>query len=190
MTDLSRREAIKLAAGGLVAAVAPLPALAATIKAPIAASAVLPAWAVGTPGEWDWRVIEAATELEARFAWLDDGGPGSDCEQGGKAGEREDCDCDSCSEFRGLDTDRKEHWDGKGVIAGDGMWFESGLGAYCSRCNEEAFSHDGGAVVAGEVVCGECMTLADWDIADPERAAELRAEAEEERLADLEEARA
>jgi hypothetical protein len=168
MSELTRREALTLSAAALaVAALPAVPSLAA--PQPILA----PAWTVGTPGEYNWQAIFAETEDAARRAWVEDYAGFTCCENGK---ESEECDCEFCHHFHGdLEVNRVPKWDGKSKIeAAD--WFAAGMGHVCSRCGEETSAEDDGHPVGKEAVCHDCMTLADWDIVDPERAAELRAE--------------
>jgi hypothetical protein len=171
MAEITRRDALALAGAAVLAAAIP-PAEAAI--APTAPP--LPAWAVGTPGEWNWQAVEALTEHEAKLAWIRDQYQIEECEDG--CGGSDECDCEFCDHLRSLEADRKPKWDGKSVTAGDTTWFASGLGAYCDRCSYETSRDECGHVVNNEVVCEQCMTLADWDIVDPEHAAELREESE------------
>ena len=176
---MNRRQFICTA---VAAAAMPLPVPLA-IKAAPAASPLLPAWTVGTPGEWDWQVVRAKTNEDAVTAWAEESGyyKGEDCSDG------PDCECDFCWQTAGVDADRQERWDNIDVTAGDEHWFKAGMGSNCKRCGYETFQEEGGRFVAGAVVrgdcmtfgaviCGDCMTLADWEIVDPERAAELRDE--------------
>ena len=169
MTELSRRDLLIGAAA--VAAVANIP----TLPAMAASAEVIPAWVVGTPGEFDWQHIIARTEEEARrFFAAEVVGGETACEEGGA----DDCDCEFCQSFNGVEAERKPMWDGKsydGITPGD--WLRSGTGHICSRCSYETFREEGGHGVGNEAVCEECMTLADWDIVDPGRAAEIREDA-------------
>lgn len=163
---LNRRELLSLTAASVAAAALPtLPSVAST-PAPVN----LKAWAVGTPGEFDWQHIIAETEDQARryFAAEVCGGD-SFCEEGGA----DDCECEFCISYGSSEAERKPMWDGmESPKAGD--WLRAGLGTMCSRCSYETFPHDGGNAIGDEAVCEECMTLADWNIVDPEHAAELR----------------
>jgi hypothetical protein len=164
MTQLSRRELLIGAAA--MAAVANIPTLP-DVAAP---TEIIPAWAVGTPGEFNWQHIVARTAEEAerifRAEWCDDSCEG---EEEAPCGE-----CDACT--LDIDATRVKAWDGKtDIFSAD--WLDAGLGTYCSRCSYECFADNGAKNVNGEAVCEECMKLADWDIVDPEYAAELRDEA-------------
>lgn len=168
--SMSRREVLIGAAA--VGAAVSLPAVAGGTAW---TTPPMPAWSVGTPGEWDWQVIKAATEHEAKIAWLSDMHSIEPCEK--CAGHPvEGCECEAAEYMSGIDADRRPEWDGKTVVAGDATWFSAGLGAYCGRCGSEAFRDDGGRAVKAEVVCEDCMTIEDWDVVNPERAAEMRAE--------------
>lgn len=169
MTGITRREALTLAIGA--AAVAAIPA--APIEASIMPAAPsMPAWVVGTPGEFDWQFSLGRTAEEAIHNYVCEAVGGDGCEDGGEP----DCDCEWCDKIRGVEAERKPMWDGKrdeDITPGD--WIRSGTGHLCSRCSYETFPEEGGHGVGKEAVCSECMTLADWDIVDPAHAAELRA---------------
>lgn len=75
------------------------------------------------------------------------------------------------------DAERKPKWDNIIVTGGDATWFNAGMGAGCSRCSEESFADNGDYVVGSNIVCQGCMTIADYEIVDPEHAAELREDA-------------
>lgn len=126
-----------------------------------------PAWIVGTDGDWNWSVIRMPTESEAIAFWKEDHfGFVCDCP------ENEPDTCDGCN--CGHEAERMPKWDDIDVRAGDATWFKAGMGANCSRCWEESFYDNGDHAVGNIVVCQGCMTLADWEIIDPEYAAELR----------------
>lgn len=172
----SRRDVFKLAAGAIAAAATPAPlAIAAEAAATMAPAATRLAWAVGTPGEFDWQHITAGTEDEAirRYACETVGGDG--CEDGGE----DDCECEWCLVIGSVEAQRQPAWDQKSETT-NADWLRVGMGSFCSRCGYETISEEGGHAVGDEAVCADCMTLADWDIVDPERAAELRTEIAEE----------
>lgn len=140
----------------------------------------MPSWAVGTPGEDNWKVIQAATAELAKRAWVSDhygAQMAENCNEDGNCPEST-C-CEFCYQLNGfdLDAERHEEWDGKAVEAGDATWFASGLGAYCTRCDFETCPDSGGHLVEKEIVCDDCMTIADWWIVDPETARDLAEEA-------------
>lgn len=169
MAELSRRELLVGAAA--VAAAANIPAI---IPSPAAAPA-LPAWVVGTPGEFDWQFQVGRTAEEAIRNYVCEIVGGDGCEEANDP----DCDCEWCYKIKSVEAERKPMWDGKRedeIAPGD--WIRSGTGHTCSRCSYETFPEEGGHGIGREAVCSECMTLADWDIVDPEHAAELRAEQE------------
>ena len=165
MNHLSRREMLIGAAAVAVAANIP-----AAIAAPSVPAEVLPAWVVGTAGEFDWQHVTGRTAEEAIHNFLCERIGGDGCEEGNEP----DCDCEWCSTIGGLEVERKPMWDGKDDVT-PGDWLRSGTGHICSRCSYETFREEGGHGVGDEAVCAECMELADWDIVDPEHAAELRA---------------
>ena len=138
------------------------------------AAARLPAWMVGTPDEYDWQVIRAATEEEAIAEWLDDVGIECECGEVLDSGEVIGPeDCYRCS--HSVEAERSTYFDDiDNPKAGD--WLRAGMGAHCSRCDEEVHVEAGGHAIGDEAVCEDCMTLEDWRIADPARAAEMEAE--------------
>jgi hypothetical protein len=146
-----------------VAAAAKLPTAGAVAKP----AEVIPAWAVGTPGEFNWQHIVARTAEKAERVFRAENCD-FECEEDTLCGECEGCTMEVVAE-------RKPVWDGlENPTSAD--WLRAGSGTYCSRCSYETFPEENGHPVGDEAVCEECMTLADWDIVDPERAAELRAQ--------------
>jgi hypothetical protein len=168
MNALSRRDILVGAAA--IAATASIPTLPAIAESATVAKDVIPAWIVGTPGEFDWQHVGGRTAEEAIRNFVCETVGGDGCEEGNEP----DCDCEWCYAIIGLEAERKPMWDGKSDVT-PGDWLRSGTGHVCSRCSYETFPEEGGHPVGDEAVCEECMTLADWDIADPERAAEIRA---------------
>jgi hypothetical protein len=179
MSKVTRRHALQLGAAALTAAI--VPATTAIAQAPT----LLPAWFVGTAGEWDWEFVRGATEQDAILNYLGERGLGITCEavEEGEPVPPEDCDCEVCMVIGRVDAERKTGLDNVRNPTKAQM-FENGLGQYCDRCDYEAYPNESGYVVGSEVVCSDCMTIADWDVVDPERATELRAE-KETRLARL-----
>lgn len=163
MTELSRRDLIVGAV--VMTAAANLPAMPA---AAVAQAPVIPAWAVGTPGEFNWQHIIARSAEQAERIFRNEHCD-FECDEDSPCGECEGCTLD-------LFAERKPDWDGK-VEVSSGDWLRSGSGSMCSRCSYETFPEEDGHAVGDEAVCSDCMTLADWDIVDPERAAEMRADA-------------
>lgn len=104
-------------------------------SAPIAP--LLPAWVVGTSGDWNWRVIRASTEADAVSAWCN-------AEYG------------RCSPVEGVLAERHEEWDDVHVETGDERWFKSGMGVNCDQCGYEAFIDHGGALDGSEFICEDC----------------------------------
>lgn len=128
----------------------------------IAEPARMPMWAVGTYGEYNWMAVAAPSREGAVKAFLD------------LAGYEDEAEYEAP-----LDVQRCASWD---VLKGEpspGDWLRAGMSHVCSRCNFEISFCDGRAV-ADEAVCDDCMTLADWDIVDPEYAAEIREDWAEE----------
>lgn len=168
MNKISRREIMVMSAAAAMSAAIP-PAIAAVV--PAAPSLDLKAWAVGScDGEWDREHIVAKTRAEARHLWA---GSWS----AGKCNCKDDpgVTCDYCCAIDRAEVLRKPQWDGKEKLT-RGDWIRGGMGTYCSRCANETYGEEGGAAIGDEAVCEDCMTLADWDIADPSKADEIREE--------------
>jgi hypothetical protein len=154
----------------------PADALAPTIPAiaappPIAAPPGR-AWLVGTPGEFDWQVTRAPDVTTAMRFWAEDQYGECDCAAVRASGDDPGYLCDACrAEVAAV---RVEAFD---AIAdpSPGDWLRAGHGHVCTRCFTETHNESDGRAVGSEAVCEECLTLADWDIIDPERAAEMRA---------------
>lgn len=181
MGEVSRRTL--LATLGAAAIAARLPAEANVPVAPVAkiVKPPLPTWIVGTPGEWDHQIIRAATrELAVRLRCEEcDYDGDSDADPAvGEGGP--DCECEACLANGGYEATRVQEWDGRPEeTIGSGDWLKVAFAANCERCGYET-DHEYGHNVAGKAVCDDCMTLADWDVVDPEHAAELRADMADE----------
>lgn len=173
MTDISRREALTLGAAAVAVATVPNIPFAA---APTVAAPRLPVWLVGTDGEFNWGSFRAGTEEAAKALWAEEQCGLDTCETGDSSG---DCDCEYCGTLANADAQRMAKLDDKDKIT-PADWLTVGMGHICSRCSYETFREEGGHAVGDEAVCEDCMTLADWDIVDPERAAEMRADMADE----------
>lgn len=149
-----------------VAAAPVLPAIAAPTfagAAPATAAEPFLSYAIGTAGDWNWLPIRARSHEHAVELWMGEQGFPEICEAI-EDGETEDpCgDCEYCSNLY-PDVVRHEEWDGKPVDIGSRLWCESGLGATCSRCGDEAFLLEGGFFDEGDrLVCDYCETAAEW----------------------------
>lgn len=145
---LDRRRFLTGAVTLLASTALPVPSMA-TAAAEVAP--VLPSWAVGTAGEYDWLAIVARTAEEAVAIWR---------KQNGFVPEDGDLD---------LDVKRVPRWDG---IADPGAkdWLAAGFDYTCARCGDGGVQD--GAIVDDEPVCGCCMTILDWAKAYPEHATE------------------
>ncbi|KMO18865.1 hypothetical protein [Methylobacterium indicum] len=167
--ELSRRGVLGSALGAIAARFLPVIPAAPVVAAPT--KALLPAWIVGTPGEPDHEVIRALTR-EAAIALRCDECEGDD----DGLTDQPDCECEFCTSNRGYEATRVPAWDAKCIVT-DGDWLAAGFDANCARCGEQTSRDDGGEIVQGKPVCGCCLTLADWRLIDPERAAEMEADA-------------
>lgn len=173
MGALNRREILVGAAA--VAAVTAIPVQAAAATAPVAE--ILPAWAVGSEGEFNWQHIVARTEREAQRIFVCDNGYDDFEEECAHDSHEDGCDC--CDVLAAFDAQRIPRWDGLSRTT-NADWLRANMGSLCSRCGYETFREEGGHPVGDEAVCSDCMTLADWDVVDPQRAAEIRADMAED----------
>lgn len=177
MQILHRRTFLALTGAAVAATTMPYAAPpVSAVAGALPAKPPMPTWIVGTPGEGDHYVIRAATrEAAIRFR-------AEECEM---APADEDfvadgpCECCTCTESAGFESTRVQAWDGKPEYQiTDGDWVDAGFDSTCARCSYEASQREGGRNVNGKAICADCMRIADWEIVDPEYAAELRAELE------------
>lgn len=155
---LSRRAFLISASAAAVSAAVPIPVLPAAAAPSAAATPQLLAFAVGTPGEYDWQAVLATSAQDAFKAWALDRGV---CEEG------ED------PAFDPHYVQRVPIWDGlpeKEITPA--LWFAANMGHMCERCNYETHPNFGGEVVNGEVVCEDCIELGDLLVISRERALE------------------
>lgn len=150
--ELSRRSLLAgVAASAAIAALPDIPAMATAFE--VTPTPALKAFAVGTPGEYDWQSFFARSAEEAFEDW---------CRERFDEGyEAPDFDPDYVL--------RVEAWDGRDLdTIAPADWIAVGMGYCCERCGYETHPDCGCRVVAGEVVCDECLTTADRVIADPD----------------------
>ncbi len=162
---MNRRDLLRGAAASAAVVALPFtPALSAVVEP--AASPILPAWIVGTDGEYNWQFIRAASRSEALTAWIADMYGEDSCYTNAGA-PPEDCDCDFCYHRHCLEANRMEHWDALLHEPIPADWLESGIGHICEACGYET-SQDGGAkIISGApftrktVLCEDCAD--DWN---------------------------
>ena len=146
-------------------------------------------WLVGQEDRMNWQRIYAPTREDAIREWATMHHGGECCEECGRSfvtGEKQDDagkddldlavddNCDDCTGYP-LRVDRVKQIDPyKGKDVPDkvkwrlGWWIPD-----CSRCDWTADGDCGGEasdygnLVGDDFVCEDCMTLADWQIADP-----------------------
>ncbi|TIU94525.1 MAG: hypothetical protein E5W09_22940 [Mesorhizobium sp.] len=149
---MDRRQFLKSASSGVLAAALPVPVLAAAAPAlDVTAAAPLQAFVVGTPGEFDWMHVAANNAQDAIKMWLDD--RGYDDEEYGFA----------------LSVQRVPAWDGRNTDSvNPADWIRANLGHCCSRCGYECHPETGAQAIGDEVVCEECLTLPDQLEGNPE----------------------
>lgn len=145
---LSRRSFL-----GSIAGVAALPLAASNASLAMASAADIIAsappltkmWIAGTPGEFDWHPFSASSAEEAFAKWCD----------------HSEYPVDSRPVFDAKAVQRVSAWDGRNpeqITPAD--WIRRGLGHGCDRCQSEVMA-DCATVVAGDVVCHECMSYAE-----------------------------
>lgn len=151
---MNRREFLKstVAAAAVMALPAPLLSSPAAV-----APATTPMWAVGTPGVYNYAPIAANTMEEAIKFFLEENDHLYEAD--GSVG------CE-------LEAVRVKSWDNIGWPK-NADWLRAGMGTHCDRCGYETSYDQCGHDIADEAICEECMTIDDWKIVDPERAAEL-----------------
>lgn len=155
---LTRRTILQ---GVTAAAIAPSMSIVPSVGAPVAAEPLL-AFVVGTPGDFDGACVFARTAREAFEQWSLDQGTLED------DGSCERCDSDKCTCDHTYYATRMERWDNLGHDPTPADWMKAGMGYMCERCdNEQGFGD--GYEIDGKAICVDCMELADWKLADPER---------------------
>lgn len=157
-----------LAAAATSAAAATLKAVPAA-PAPVAAEPVkakLLAWTVGTPGDYNWEVVRAATEQEAIKEWICSNVEEVECgypddEDAPAPDPHRACVCDNCY-MPEVWARRVPAFDQKETIT-PADWIREGIGHVCCRCGDES-SPDWGAVAIGdEAVCEGCITAEEFE---------------------------
>lgn len=114
----------------------------------------LKAYAVGTPGKYDWQVVRAFNEDQAKEFFLAD----------------LDLEPFEAAEYD-VDYKRVEAWDSKPTVT-TGDWINEGFGSFCDRCSCEAHPENGALNVEGLCICEDCVTVADRAPIDPKGVAE------------------
>ena len=142
------------------------PAVAAIPDVAVAASPApvgLPAWSVGTPGDMNWNVFFCKTQDEAIEAW------------------RSWNSVDNDDDTEWVEARREPKFDNPLNDDPDTILkYQAGWTVFCDRCDYEVSRDDGESEIvnAGKsIVCTDCMTADEWEVRDPERAAEMREEA-------------
>jgi hypothetical protein len=198
----TRRDIIKTALGAAAAMALPgasaeaVAKMAAQMEAPVVPPRV--GWLVGQEDRNNWERIYAATKDEATLEWATIHHGGEHCESCGRSfvtGEMMDGapetdldkaiehDCDDCAGFP-LRADRVKALDPyEGEPVPDKVKYKLGFWIPdCARCGWSPDNDCGGEasdyghIVGEDFVCQDCMTYADWRIADPQYADELLAD--------------
>lgn len=151
---ISRRSFLLTSAAAIVAPALPLPpGEPVLVGVDLASGPDLLAFAVGTPGEFNWQPILAGTPQEAFEIWA-----------------REQYWGDDGAPFDEENVNRVPSWDGKDVESiTPADWIRAGMGHTCGRCSVET-DPDSACVVGDDVVCHDCMTIVDWIAADADDA--------------------
>lgn len=151
--NISRRTFLTGMAGAAVAPLVPALSVASPVNVIGVDVATGPSiqtwtmWAVGSdPESFDWRPIAADSEMSALEKWF--GLTGNDP-----------------ADFRGNIAEcvqRVAIWDDLGPVkVRPGDWIDAGMGHHCFRCDCECWADAGARNLDGEVVCEECITIAD-----------------------------
>lgn len=151
---ISRRTFLATASAAAIAPVLPVIAPpAVTIGVDLASGPDYLAFAVGTPGEFDWQPIFARSAEEAfkiyrqEHGYDDEGDPRP-----------------FCADY----VERIPAWDGKPAIK-PADWLNAGMGHCCDRCGYETFADDGACAIGDEAVCEQCLTFAERCVVDTDR---------------------
>jgi len=156
---MDRRQFLIGAAAGAALPLVPT----AVAAAPVAPPVLHPVWAIGTESGRDWQLLRAPTLRDAMLEWMDERGSCEGCTP-------EDCECYGAPEgHRVKALDDKLETTGRNEAHRIAGWMGT-----CERCNwDECDPSDYYVLPDDELVCHECMTLADWKTEDPAYYAEL-----------------
>lgn len=117
-------------------------------------------WAVGTWGEFNWQAVQADTEEDAIR----------------QVAEWDGMVCPDTGEIEvSYDVTRCEAWDKLTKDPTPADWLRANMGHICDRCGYEVCPDDGHPI--GDLaICDSCVTIEEWEVIDPERAADMRGE--------------
>lgn len=118
----------------------------------------LPAFQVGTPGEWDWRVYFAATEERAKELWAAE----TECPPEGVA----DAAVRPAPHLADFARDEGAH------PVSDEDCFDMQWDCHCSRCSSDVGSGSY-TIIAAACVCRDCRTPQEIDAEDHDEFVEL-----------------
>lgn len=174
----TRRDIIKSVLAGAASMAMPSAGAIANFAPPLEATTPkLVGWSVGSEGSMNWYPIFAETEEAAIAEWVDIAGVCSDCPRS-TPGSTDVCEC-----YPDITADRSRAFDEYATTCEpvpDVAKHRAGwCNIDCSRCghtSDETVSYDVAEDVDGQVVCHDCMTIADWRIVDPSHADELLSE--------------
>ncbi len=188
----TRRDIIKTALGAAAAMALPgasdeaVAKMAATLEAPVAPKLV--GWSVGQHDRMNWRPVFAATKEQAIEEWAHVNWGGVECDECGRnvlTGEGGDPALydDCCGD---IGVHRSKHFDAHFAlyqktddVPDIAKHHDGWCNIDCDRCgrsSDETTSQDVNHDVGGMLICEDCMTYADWRIADPDYADELLAD--------------
>ncbi len=149
-----------------VASATLVPTVAAAAPVAVSPPVIHPVWAVGTEGGRDWQLLRAPALEDAIAEWRGIWGDPCDCDP-----ENEDCE-DCCAKpeaFRVKALDDKLETTARNRAHHIAGWMGT-----CERCNwDECDPSDYNVLPDDELVCDECMTLADWRVTNPKHYEEL-----------------
>ena len=115
----------------------------------------------------DWEAVFAPTREEAVKEWLSIKGTCDGCPH--DTGVDEVCEC-----YPNIDSHRSPSFDAhvdEAIVPDVAKHQDGWCNIECDRCgntSDETTSWDVNRIIGAEIVCEDCMTLADWKIDDPE----------------------
>lgn len=155
---VNRREFLTTTAAAAVVPLMPALASPVVVGVDMARAPSVTMWAVGTWGEYNWQPVAAETEEDAIR----------------QVAEWDDMVCPDTGELEvHYDATRCKAWDNLKRDPTPADWLRANMGHICDRCGYEVCSDDGHPI--GDLaICEGCVTLDEWEIIDPERAADIR----------------
>jgi hypothetical protein len=173
--NMSRRQFLGAAVATSCSALLPEIALPAPAVQHEMVAPATTIWVGGHNGEFDWQPFNAQTWRDAVKQMLEYHGFGNDEEIAATMTMTDEELRAELKHFQ-MDTERVAKMDG---LQPDEVkahhWIRAGLGASCSRCDNECYADNGARAIGTEAVCEECLSLSDllksgnkWDLSNAE----------------------